>query len=179
MMANRKWALDVTHSSIDFSVRHMMFARVKGAFNTFEAEINADPEDLTGANIRFVIDAASVDTNNGDRDAHLRSADFFDVENHPKIVFEAKKITSKGGGEYAVIGDLTMRGVTKEETFSVSYLGGGKDPWGNEKVGFSGSGTITRSDYGLVWNAALETGGVLVGDEIKFSIEIQAAAAGE
>lgn len=178
-MANKKWALDATHSSIEFSVRHMMFARVRGAFNAFEAEIEADPEDLTGASIRFVIDAASVDTNNGDRDAHLRSADFFDVDNYPKIEFQAKKIVSKGGGDYDVTGDLTIRGVTREETFSASYLGGGKDPWGNEKVGFSGSGTINRADYGLVWNAALETGGVLVGDEIKFTIDIQAAAAGE
>ena len=174
-MANAKWAIDTAHSGVDFTVRHMMFAKVKGSFNSFDAQIEADPEDLTSASIAFTVDTASVDTNNGDRDAHLRSADFFDVENHPKITFQSTKIVKTGDGDYDVTGDVTLRGVTRSEVFKVSFGGTGKDPWGNEKAGFSAAGTIKRSDYGLTWNAALETGGVLVGDEIKISLDIQAA----
>ncbi len=176
-MAKANWAIDATHSGIDFTVRHMMFAKVRGSFNAFEAQVEADPQDLTTANIRVVIDASSVDTNNDDRDANLKSGDFFDTENHPKIVFQSTSIKKTGDDEYAVTGDVTLRGVTKSETFTVTYEGSGKDPWGNEKVGFSGSGAIKRSDYGLTWNAALETGGVLVGDEIKLNLEVQAVQA--
>jgi len=174
-MAKTKWAVDTMHSSIDFSIRHMMIAKVKGSFNQFEASIEADPKDLTTADIAFSVDVASVDTRNADRDAHLRSADFFDVENHPKMTFKATKIERTGDGEYEVTGDLTIRGVTRSETFKVTFEGAGKDPWGNYKAGFSAEGTIKRSDYGLTWNAALETGGVLVGDEVKIHLEIEAA----
>lgn len=173
-MAKAKWAVDTTHSSIDFSIRHMMIAKVKGSFNRFEASIEADPEDLTTADISFSVDVASVDTRNDDRDAHLRSADFFDVENHPKMTFKATKIERLGEGVYEVTGDLTIRGVTRSETFAVTFEGAGKDPWGNHKAGFSAEGTIKRSDYGLTWNAALETGGVLVGDDVKIHLEIEA-----
>jgi polyisoprenoid-binding protein YceI len=173
-MAKTKWAVDTTHSSIDFSIRHMMIAKVKGTFKQFEASIEADPHDLTTADISFSVDAASIDTRNDDRDAHLRSADFFDVENHPKLTFKATKIVKTGDGEYDVTGDLTIRGVTRSETFRVTFEGSGKDPWGNHKAGFSAEGTIKRSDYGLTWNAALETGGVLVGDDVKIHIEIEA-----
>jgi polyisoprenoid-binding protein YceI len=173
-MSKSKWVVDSSHSSIEFSIKHMMIAKVKGRFNSFEAQIEADPLDLTTADINFSIDVASIDTRNSDRDAHLRSADFFDVEKNPKITFQATKIVSKGEGEYEVTGDLTIRGVTRSETFTVTFEGSGKDPWGNEKAGFSGHGTIKRSDYGLTWNAVLETGGVLVGDEVKISLEIEA-----
>ncbi|CAM3846494.1 YceI family protein [Cohnella lubricantis] len=176
-MAKSNWAVDVSHSAIDFSVKHMMIAKVKGSFHSFEAQIAADPEDLTTADIAVQIDLSSIDTRNGDRDGHLKSADFFDVENHPKLLFTATKIVSKGDGEYAVTGDVTLHGVTRPETFDVSFEGIGKDPWGNEKVGFSATGSIKRSDYGLTYNAALETGGVLIGDEVKISIEIEAAKA--
>ncbi|WP_053367512.1 YceI family protein [Bacillus sp. FJAT-27245] len=176
-MAKTKWAIDPVHSGVDFSVRHMMIANVKGSFQTFDASIEADPNDLTNADISFTIDAASIDTRNEDRDNHLRSADFFDVENSPKITFISTNIVKTDEGEYDVTGDLTIRGVTRPETFAVVYEGSGKDPWGNEKVGFSGSGSINRSDYGLTWNAALETGGVLVGDKIKITFEIQASKA--
>lgn len=174
-MANSKWAIDTAHSSVDFTVKHMMFAKVKGSFNTFDAQIEADPDNLTTANIRFVIETASVDTNNADRDAHLRSADFFDVENHSQIVFQSTQIVKTDEGEYRVTGDTTLRGVTRSETFDVTFGGTGKDPWGNLKAGFSVTGAVKRSDYGLTWNAALETGGFLVGDEIKLSLDIQAA----
>lgn len=176
-MAKSNWAVDVSHSAIDFSVKHMMIAKVKGSFHSFEAQITADPEDLTTADIAVQIDLSSVDTRNADRDAHLKSADFFDVENNPKLLFKATKIVGKGDGEYAVTGDVTLHGVTRPETFSVTFEGIGKDPWGNEKVGFSATGSLKRSDYGLTYNAALETGGVLIGDEVKIAIEFEAAKA--
>lgn len=176
-MTKTKWALDPAHSSVDFSVRHMMIANVKGTFNKFDAAIDADPADLTTASIEFTVDTASVDTRNQDRDGHLVSADFFDVENHPKMTFVATNIEKTDDGEYNASGNLTLRGVTKPETFAVTFEGQGKDPWGNEKVGFSAQGTINRSDYGLVWNAALETGGVLVGDKVKINLQLQAAKA--
>ncbi|WP_316571630.1 YceI family protein [Neobacillus sp. YIM B06451] len=176
-MAKTKWAIDPAHSSVDFSVRHMMIANVKGTFQAFDASVEADPADLTTADISFAIDTASINTRNEDRDNHLRSADFFDVENNPKITFTSTNIVKTDEGEYDVTGDLTIRGVTRPETFAVVFEGSGKDPWGNEKVGFSGSGSINRADYGLTWNAALETGGVLVGDKIKVTFEIQASRA--
>ncbi|RXI97899.1 polyisoprenoid-binding protein [Anaerobacillus alkaliphilus] len=176
-MTKTKWALDTAHSGVEFSVKHMMIANVKGTFNNFNAEIDADPNDLTTGDISFSIDTASIDTRNEDRDNHLRSADFFDVENYPALTFKATEIVSNGDGEYQVTGDLTIRDTTNKETFVVTYEGSGKDPWGNEKVGFTVNGKIKRSDYGLTWNAALETGGVLVGDQIKISLEIQAAKA--
>ncbi|MEW9051006.1 MAG: YceI family protein [Neobacillus sp.] len=176
-MTITKWALDPSHSSVDFSVRHMMIANVKGTFHNFTAGIEADPADLTSANIEFSVETASVDTRNKDRDAHLVSADFFDAENHPAMSFRATSIEKTDEGEYNVTGDLSLRGVTKQETFVVTFEGQGKDPWGNEKVGFSAEGTLNRSDYGLVWNAALETGGVLVGDKVKINLQIQAAKA--
>lgn len=170
-----KWAVDTAHSSIDFSIRHMMIAKVKGSFESFEAIIEANPEDLTSANINFSIDLASITTRNTDRDNHLRSADFFDTDNMPKLTFEAKQITSTDSNEYDVVGDLTLHGVTRSEKFAVIFEGTGKDPWGNTKVGFSATGAIKRSDYGLTYNAALETGGIMIGDEVKITIEIEAS----
>lgn len=176
-MAKSKWLVDVAHSEIGFSVKHLMIAKVKGVFHQFEASIEADPTDLTTADIEFAIDLASVDTRNSDRDNHLKSADFFDGENHPKLLFKARKIVRTGEDEYEITGDVTLRGVTRSETFKATFEGAGKDPWGNEKVGFSASGSLKRSDYGLTYNAVLETGGVLIGDEVKVSIEIEAAKA--
>jgi polyisoprenoid-binding protein YceI len=173
-MSKVKWSVDPSHSSLDFSIRHMMIAKVKGTFHTFDVAVEADPADLTTADILVSVDLSSIDTRNTDRDAHLRSADFFDVENSPKMTFQSTKITKTGDGEYNVTGDLTLHGVTKSETLSVSFEGAGKDPWGNEKVGFSGQGSIKRSDFGLTYNAALETGGVLIADEVKISLEIEA-----
>lgn len=174
-MTKAKWVIDTTHSSIEFSVKHMMIAKVKGSFDRFSAAIEADPTDLTTANIEFTVDAASINTRNSDRDAHLRAEDFFDVENYPTLTFKSTKIVKKDDDEYEVTGDLTIRDVTRQETFLVTFEGQGKDPWGNEKVGYSAEGKINRSDYGLTWNAALETGGVLVGDQIKISLSIEAA----
>lgn len=174
-MAKTQWVLDVAHSSVDFAIRHMMVSKVKGNFQTFEANIDADPEDLTTATIEFSVDVNSVDTRNEDRDKHLLSADFFDVEHHPHMTFKSTKITKKSPGEYEVTGELTIRGTTRPETFVVSYEGSGKDPWGNEKVGFEAHGAISRSEYGLTWNAALETGGVLLADQVQITLDIQAS----
>ncbi|MBS4205374.1 YceI family protein [Lederbergia citrea] len=175
-MTVSKWTLDNAHSNVDFSLRHMMVSKVKGSFNDFTAEIEADPNDLTTASLTFTIDVASIDTRNADRDAHLRSGDFFDVEQFPNLTFTSTNIEKQGGDKYAVTGDVSLHGVTKPETFIVTFEGVAKDPMsGAEKAGFSVDGTIKRSEYGLTWNAALETGGVLVGDDVKVSLEIQAA----
>ena len=174
-MTKAKWAVDLSHSSVEFSVKHMMISKVKGAFNEFSANIEADPTDLTTANLDFSVNVASVDTRSVDRDAHLRSADFFDIENHPSMTFKSTSIKNNGDSEYEVTGDLTIRAITRPEKFEVTFEGQGKDPWGNEKVGFSADGKIKRSDYGLTWNAALETGGVLVGDQIKIALQVQAS----
>jgi polyisoprenoid-binding protein YceI len=176
-MSKTKWQIDPSHSSVDFSVKHMMFATVKGAFNKFDADIVADPADLTTADISFKIDTASVDTRSEDRDNHLRSGDFFDVEKYPNITFKATNIEKTDDGEYNVTGDLTILEKTNKETFAVEFEGQGKDPWGNEKAGFGVKGTVNRDDYGLTWNAALEAGGVLVGNKIKISLQLQAAKA--
>ncbi|WP_246942530.1 YceI family protein [Bacillus pinisoli] len=176
-MALTKWAVDPAHSGVDFSVRHMVISSVKGSFDSYTAEIEADLADLTTASISFSVDLASVNTRNADRDNHLRSADFFDVEQFPTLTFTSTSIEKTDEDEYNVTGDVTLHGVTRQETFKVVYEGSGKDPWGNEKVGFSATGKINRGDYGLTWNAALETGGVLVGDQIKVSLEIQASKA--
>ncbi|MDZ5470144.1 YceI family protein [Bacillus sp. 31A1R] len=176
-MSKTNWTVDNAHSSVDFSIKHMMIANVKGTFKNFDAQVEADPSDLTSASIQFNIDIASIDTRNEDRDNHLRSADFFDVENHPTMTFKSTEIVKTDDDEYNVTGELTLHGVTKQETFSVTYEGSGKDPWGNEKVGFSVAGKLNRSDYGLTWNSALETGGVLVGDKVKIDLQIQALKA--
>jgi polyisoprenoid-binding protein YceI len=176
-MTKTKWAIDTDHSSVDFSIRHMMIANVKGTFHNFSAVVEADVTDLTDATIDFKVELSSIDTRNKDRDAHLVSADFFDVEKFPEMTFRSTDIKKNGEGEYNVIGELTIHGITKPETFMVTFEGQGKDPWGNEKVGFSAQGTINRADYGLTWNSALETGGVLVGDKVKVSLQIEASKA--
>ncbi|GKU77639.1 YceI family protein [Paenibacillus sp. L3-i20] len=173
-MTKKQWAVDASHSAIDFSVRHMMISKVKGTFHTFDAKVEADVNDLTSADISFTINLNSVDTRNADRDAHLRGVDFFDVEKFPSLAFKAISIVKTGEGEYEIAGEVSLHGVTRTETFEVTYEGSGKDPWGNARAGFSAKSTIKRSDYGLTYNAALETGGVLIADDIKISLEIEA-----
>lgn len=165
------WVLDPTHSEIMFKVRHMMITNVKGEFKNFT--IDVDGEDITKAKFNVNIDAASIDTNNEQRDAHLKSADFFDVENFKELTFSGTSFTPKGDDEFELKGILTIKGVSKEAKLDVEFGGINKDPWGNEKAGFSIEGKINRKDWGLNWNTALETGGVLVSDEVKISGEIQ------
>lgn len=172
----KKWTIDPAHSEIGFSVKHMMISKVKGSFESFEAVVEANEEDLNGALIDFKINVASINTNNEDRDNHLRSADFFDAETYPEIKFNANDITKKGT-EYELTGDLTIKGVTRPVTFEVEYGGKGTNPWGQEVVAFSAEGKVNRRDFGLTWNQALETGGVLVGEDIKISLELEASPA--
>lgn len=169
----KKWTIDPAHSEIGFSVKHMMISKVKGSFTSFDADVEANEEDLTNALIDFKIDAASINTNNTDRDNHLRSADFFDAEQYPHITFKANEIVQKDD-EYELNGDLTIKGVTRPATFEVEYGGKGTNPWGVEVVAFNAEGKINRKDFGLTWNQSLETGGVLVGEDIKISLELQA-----
>ncbi|HRJ29458.1 MAG TPA: YceI family protein [Cyclobacteriaceae bacterium] len=171
--AKAKWALDPTHSELAFKVRHMMITNVKGEFRKFDASIVSDGTDFTKSSIDVTIDAASIFTNEDKRDGHLKSADFFDVENYPTLSFQGKSFKKEDDDEYKLTGTLTIKGVSKEVELDVEFGGINKDPWGNEKVGFSLEGKINRKDFGLNWNAALETGGVLVSEEVKISAEVQ------
>jgi polyisoprenoid-binding protein YceI len=174
--AVRTFAIDTTHSEAAFSVRHLI-TKVRGRFTDFSGAIEFDADQPAQSKVNFVIQAASIDTNTPDRDKHLRSADFFAVDQFPTVTFESTAITAAGGNDYQVAGDLTMRGITKAIVIPVTLLGTAVDPWGNEKLAFEGEVTVNRKDYGLNWNAALEAGGFLVGDEVKISLTIQAAAA--
>jgi polyisoprenoid-binding protein YceI len=178
-MARNKWTIDASHSAIEFKVKHMMISNVRGSFHKFDADVVADAADLTSANVSFTIDVDSINTRDEQRDGHLKSADFFDVEKYPQIAFKSTQVSRKGDGDYALSGDVTIHGVTKPVTFAVEFEGEGKDPWGNERAGFSANASLSRKDFGLVWNAALETGGVLVGDEVKISLQLEAIKQGE
>jgi polyisoprenoid-binding protein YceI len=170
------WNLDPAHSSIEFVSRHLMVTKVRGGFGNFSGTIEV-AENPTESVIDIEVDMASVVTGSADRDGHLKSADFFDVENHPQMRFVSDSIVDKGDG-YQVTGNLTVRGVTNPLTLDVDYLGVMNDPWGNAKAAFSASGEINREDWGLTWNAPLEAGGVLVSKTAKIEIEVQAAKAG-
>ncbi|WP_017755400.1 YceI family protein [Calidifontibacillus oryziterrae] len=168
-----KWIIDQSHSNIGFEVKHMMVSKVRGHFDEYTAHIESeDLTDLTTANISFNFDVAKINTNNVDRDNHLKSADFFDVEIFPSIEFKSTNIT-KDGDEYKVTGDLTIKDVTKPITFDVEYGGKGVNPWGVEVYGFEGEAKVNREDFGLTWNAPLETGGFLVGKDIKIKVELE------
>ncbi|MGB2991413.1 MAG: YceI family protein [Paenisporosarcina sp.] len=169
----KKWNVDAAHSSIGFSVKHMMVSKVRGSFGDFGAEVEANETDLTAANIAFTIKVASINTGNEDRDNHLRSADFFDVEQYPEIKFVANNITKKDD-DYEIAGDITIKDVTKPIVFEAEYGGKGTNPWGQEVVAFSAETKLNREDFGLTWNQALETGGVLVGKDIKITIDLEA-----
>jgi polyisoprenoid-binding protein YceI len=166
-----KWVLDPSHSELAFKVKHLMISNVKGEFSQFSADIDGD--DFTKSKIQVKIEAASISTNDVKRDGHLKSADFFDVETHKEITFEGTSFKKLDEENYQLRGILTIKGISKEVTFDVEFGGINKDPWGNEKSGFSLSGKINRKDWGLNWNAALETGGVLVSEEVKITAEIQ------
>lgn len=172
-MSTTKWIIDPTHSEIGFKVKHMMFTTVSGKFEKFDASIETENEDFSNAKITFKGEVSSINTGNADRDGHLRSADFFDAEQHPTIQFDATSFTKKSEGEYELKGDLTLHGITKNITLETEYSGQLTDPWGNTKAAFAINGKINRKDWGLNWNAALETGGVLVSEEVKLVIELQ------
>lgn len=167
----KKWTIDPTHSEVGFKVKHMMFTNVKGLFNDYSADIDFN-DDLKDANLQFEAKINSIFTNNADRDNHLKSADFFDAEQYPTLNFKSTNIQGNGS-EYEITGDLTIKGITKPVTLNAEFSGLMTDPWGNTKVGLNLDGKINRKDFGLTYNAALETGGVLVGEDVKLNAEIQ------
>lgn len=173
-MGKTKWTIDPSHSEIEFKVKHLMITTVTGNFREFSSEVETDGDDFTSANILFEAKTASVFTNADQRDAHLKSADFFDSEKYPVLTFRSKSLTKGESDEgYKLKGELTIRDVTKPVTLDVELGGIGKDPWGNTKAGFSLTGKINRKDWGLNWNAALESGGVLVSDDVRIFCEVQ------
>ena len=167
------WSVDPVHSHVGFSVRHMMVTTVRGAFTSFSGTLELNEADITASRVQGEIEVKSIDTGSTDRDNHLRSADFFDVQTHPKITFQSNRIEKKGDG-LVVHGDLTIRGVTKPIALDVEYAGTSKNPYGQIIAGATVTGSINRKDYGLTWNAVLETGGVAVSETVKFEIDVQA-----
>ncbi len=172
-MSKTKWNIDPTHSEVTFKVKHMMITNVSGTIKDFNLSAETDGDDFTASDATFVAKAASVDTGNEQRDGHLRSPEFFDAEKFPEIRFRKTGFEKVGGDNYKLHGELTIRDVTKPIVLDAEHGGIGKDPWGNTKTGFTISGKINRKDFGLNWNAALETGGVLVSDDVKINCEIQ------
>lgn len=168
----KKWNIDPTHSVIGFKIKHMMFTNVNGKFDQFSSDISFNDEQFNQAKLKFEADINSINTSNSDRDNHLKSADFFDAEKFPKITFESTNIKG-AGSDFEITGNLNIHGVTQPVTLQAEYSGLMRDPWGNNKVGLNLTGKINRKDFGLTYNAALETGGVLVGENVNLNIEIQ------
>lgn len=172
-MATTKWVIDPVHSDVSFKVKHMMFTNLSGRFTSYSANIITEDDDFTKAVIEFSVDSNSVDTRDPNRDNHLKSADFFNVEGFPKITFKASSFTKGDGGNYVLAGDLTIRGVTKFVKLPAEFSGMMTDPWGNTKVGINIYGVVNRKDWGLKWNSPLDNGGFLLSDEVKLDVEIQ------
>lgn len=170
------WQIDTVHTHVGFSVKHMMVSTVRGQFKQYSGTLTIDSADFTKSKFEGEVDVASIDTGNSQRDDHLRSGDFFDAANQPKIKFASTKIESKGDGEFVVHGDLTIRGTTLPIALEVEYHGTSKNPWGKTVTGFSAKSTVNRKDFGLSWNALLETGGVAVSEKVKIEIEVEAVA---
>ncbi|MBB5439770.1 polyisoprenoid-binding protein YceI [Pedobacter sp. AK017] len=171
-MATTTWTLDPTHSELQFKVKHLMITTVTGRLNVLTASLTSESDDFENAQVKFEADTASIDTGNNDRDNHLKSGDFFNADEFPKVSFVSTSFT-KDGGDYTLKGDLTIKDVTKPVKLAVEFGGIATDPWGNTKAGFTISGKINRTDFGLNWNAALETGGVMVSEEVKILGELQ------
>ena len=171
-MAAEKWDIDTKHSGVNFSVRHLLVAKVRGKFGRFSGTILTEGGDLTHGKVDIVIDASSIETGVADRDAHLRSADFFDVAKYPELTFHSKRVDQGSGDLLKLVGDLTMHGVTQEVTLEVEPGGRTKDPYGFDRAGFTAKARIQRKDFGLVWNQILEAGGVAVSDHVDLEIEV-------
>jgi polyisoprenoid-binding protein YceI len=172
------WEIDPSHSQATFAVKHMMISTVKGHFNVISGQLHIDEQNPANSWVDAQVDAGSVDTRDERRDGHLRSPDFFDAERYPTINFKSTKIEHLGDNEYRVLGNLTIRGVTREVAFKAEYAGQGKDPWGGQRAGLSATTKINRKDFGMTFNTALETGGVMVGDEVKVEIDLEAVNKG-
>lgn len=176
-MATQTYNLDPAHSTLAFTVRHLVVSKVHGRFPKWTAELDFDLEDLSQSRVSVEVDVASIDTQSADRDTHLRSADFFDVEKFPTATFRSTKFEKAGGDNYRIHGDFTLHGVTKPVVLDTEFNGQSTSPWGQQVIGFSATTELNRNDWGLTWNKALETGGVLVGEKIKLSIELEASKA--
>lgn len=168
-----RFQIDTTHSSIEFSIRHLVIAKVRGRFTKFTGAIELDPVDVSKSSVAVEIDAASISTNEDKRDAHLRSADFFDVENYPLVTFTSKQVETNGS-DLRVTGALTIHGVTRDVVLVAESLGATKDPWGNDRIAFAAKTAIDRKDFGLRWNQVLEAGGFMVGDKVEIGLDVQA-----
>ena len=173
-MNTQTWQIDSAHSGIHFAVRHLVIAKVRGQFSRWTGALEVPAGDFGRAKVRVTIDASSIDTGVADRDAHLKSPDFFDVETHPEITFTSDRVEALGDDRYRVVGSLTLRGVTREVALDVEASGIAKDPWGNARAGFSARTSLDRKAFGLTWNQALETGGVMVGDKVEIEIDLEA-----
>ncbi|WP_242352977.1 YceI family protein [Anaeromyxobacter sp. SG64] len=173
-MAQENWRVDGAHSGIHFTVRHMVISKVRGKFTRWNARLALDPADLSRSTVEAEIEAASIDTGVADRDTHLRSGDFLDAQKHPALKYRSRRVEVLSPERLRVTGDLTIRDTTREVVLDVEYGGRGKDPWGNERSGFTATTSLNRKDFGLTWNQALETGGVLVADRVDVEIELQA-----
>jgi polyisoprenoid-binding protein YceI len=166
------WNVDPVHSTVGFAARHLMIAKVRGRFSTFSGTITV-PEDRLATKVQASVELSSISTGDEQRDAHLRTADFFDIENHPSMTFESTNIKALGD-DYVLSGDLTIKGITRTVDFDLEFEGVGPDPWGGTRAGFNASTEINRTEFGIEWNATLETGGFLVGDKVKIELEIEA-----
>ena len=172
-MATTKWSLDPTHSELGFKIRHLMITNVSGFFKNIQAQAETDSEDFSTVKVKLTVEMDSISTNNEERDKHLRNADFFEVERFPQMIFESTRIEKEDEELFVLIGNLTLKGITKPVKLNVEYSGITRDPWGGERAGFTVDGKIKRSDWGVSFNTVLETGGVALGDEIKVHGEIQ------
>ena len=171
---NEKWVIDPTHTEISFKIRHLMITNIKGSFKEFDANISTKGDDFTTAQVECRINAVSVDTGNAERDKHIICEDFFDVAQHPQITFIARSYENvDNDGSYELLGDLIIKGISKKIKLDVEFGGVVRDPWGNEKAGFTINGKVNRKDWGLNWNASLEAGGVLLSDDVYISCEVQ------
>jgi polyisoprenoid-binding protein YceI len=178
-MAADQWNFDGAHSSIEFTVRHLLVSKVRGRFTKWKGTLRYDEKNPAASTVRVTIDAASVDTHEPQRDAHLRSPDFFDVAKYPELSFESTRIEKKGEGALALTGDLTIHGVTRPLVLEVELGGHVKDPWGNDRVGFSAKASIDRKDFGVSWNQTLDVGGLALSEKVDIAIEVEATRAVE
>ena len=173
-MATTKWVLDPTHSEVEFKIKHMMISTVTGNFKKFDASVETEGEDFTTAKVKFTVDVDSIDTKNEQRDGHLKSVDFFDAANFPEFTFVATKYENvDNDGSYEVYGDLTIRGITRNEKFDAEFGGVIKDPWGNTRAGITITGKINRKDFGLTWSGATETGSLIVSEDVKIHVALE------
>ena len=173
-MRTDRWEIDSSHSSVHFSVRHLVIAKVRGSFTRWTGTVQVPNGDFSKATVAVTVDASSIDTGVADRDAHLKSADFFDVAQYPELRFVATRVQARSGNDVDVVGDLTIKGITREVVLRVEQHGQTKDPWGNLRAAFTAKTSIDRKDFGLTWNQVLETGGVMVGDRVEIEAEIEA-----